>query len=315
VTNTADSGTGSLRWAITQVDQSTSSSNTINFKIPGSGTHTIAPRSALPAITKPVTIDGTSQPGYRSSPVIDLYATGRSFDGFDVYAPNVTIKGFAIGGFNAGVNLASSHDTVADCYIGTDVTGRYAVPNNYGVFIGSGSSYNTVGGSYSYQGDVISGNYVCGVFIQGSGANGNLVEHCDIGTDASGRYALGNYVGVELSYGASYNLVEWNVISANTIGVEINGWDLTFSHYTTGNYVADNTIGTDPSGRYNLGNGEGVLLYVTSGNSVVYNTVAYSSQGGVVETDYQYPHNTVKGNYFYHNWPGNIVPYSGRVPG
>jgi hypothetical protein len=306
VTNTADSGTGSLRWAITQVDNSHSGNNTINFKIPGSGVHTIALQSALPAITSPVTINGTSQSGYRNYPVIDLTGSSRSFDGFDIDCPHVTIEGFAIGGFDAGVSIQSSYDYVDYCFIGTDYTGRYAVPNNNGVVISPGYSYNTI------YNDLISGNNDYGVWIQG---NHNTVEDCYIGTDYTGRYALGNNIGVEI-YWASYNTVESNLISANTaIGVQLDGFDLSFSHHTTGNVVAYNVIGTDPSGRYNLGNAEGVELYVVSGNSVVHNYIYYCSQGGVVETDYYHPTNTVAYNSFYHNYPGNIVPYPGNVPG
>ena len=37
--------------------------DTINFNIAGAGVHTLAPASTYPNITKPVTIDGYSQPG------------------------------------------------------------------------------------------------------------------------------------------------------------------------------------------------------------------------------------------------------------
>jgi hypothetical protein len=312
VTNTADSGTGSLRWAITQADKSTSPNNTINFKISGSGVRVIRLASALPAITSPVTIDGTSQSGYSGHPVVDLTGSSRSFNGVDVKAPNVTIKGFAIGGFNTGVLIESSRDAVQDCYIGTDPTGQYAVPNDNGVVISAGSTYNTVGGSSSAAGDLISGNNYAGVDLEG---DHNVVENCFVGIDGTGRHALGNYIGVEIHW-ASYNTVAYNVISANTsIGVQLSGWDLTFRHYTTGNCIEDNIIGSDPSERYNLGNGEGVELYVVSGNSVVYNDIFYNSHGGVVETDYYQPRNTVAHNHFYRNYSGDIVRYPGYIPG
>jgi hypothetical protein len=203
---------------------------------------------------------------------------------------------------------------VQDCYIGTDPSGRHAVPNNNGVVISSGSYYNTIGGRYSYYGDLISGNNNCGVEIQGSGANYNTVEYCYVGTDASGRYAFGNTIGVSIGGGASYNYFESDLISANTIGGQLSGFPA-FGENTTGNVVAYNIIGTDPSGRYNLGNAEGVELYNVSGNYLVHNYIFYSSQGGVVETDYYYPTNTVAYNSFYHNSGGNIVPYPGVVPG
>jgi len=63
VSNTGDSGFGSLRQAIFDSDASTDVNNVIEFCIPGDGVQTIAPLSPLPAFTSPVTIDGTSQPG------------------------------------------------------------------------------------------------------------------------------------------------------------------------------------------------------------------------------------------------------------
>ena len=71
VTNTSDSGPGSLRQAIQNADASPGIP-TIDFDIPGSGVLTISPASALPAITNQVTIDGTSQRGYSGTPLIEL---------------------------------------------------------------------------------------------------------------------------------------------------------------------------------------------------------------------------------------------------
>src|SRR3954462_8825632 len=61
VVNTSDNTSqGSLRWAILQVNADTAP-DSIQFNIPGSGVQTIAIKSALPAITKNVVIDGTTQ--------------------------------------------------------------------------------------------------------------------------------------------------------------------------------------------------------------------------------------------------------------
>ena len=54
VSNTGDSGPGSLRQAIVDSNAATGATNTIDFKIPGQGVQTIAPASPLPAITKAV---------------------------------------------------------------------------------------------------------------------------------------------------------------------------------------------------------------------------------------------------------------------
>ena len=64
VTNTNDSGDGSLRQAILNADASSIPlPKTIGFNIPGGVVQTIAPASALPVITTPVILDGYTQPG------------------------------------------------------------------------------------------------------------------------------------------------------------------------------------------------------------------------------------------------------------
>ncbi len=62
VTNTLDSGPGSLRQAILNVNAKTGGGKVV-FGIPGSGPHTIRPISPLPLVTKTVRIDGYTQPG------------------------------------------------------------------------------------------------------------------------------------------------------------------------------------------------------------------------------------------------------------
>src|SRR3954454_8226513 len=62
VSNTLDAGPGSFRQAILDAN-ARAGSDTISFNISGSGVHTIAPTTELPAITSPVIIDGYTQPG------------------------------------------------------------------------------------------------------------------------------------------------------------------------------------------------------------------------------------------------------------
>ena len=67
VTSTADTNTsGTLRYAINQLDASGTASNTITFGIIPSGVQTIILTSALPSITKPVDIEGNTEPGFQS---------------------------------------------------------------------------------------------------------------------------------------------------------------------------------------------------------------------------------------------------------
>ena len=68
------------------------------LSIPGQGVQTIAPLSALPAITQPVLIDGFSQPGYAGTPADRAERRpGRRRRRPDDHRPNVTVRGLDIG--------------------------------------------------------------------------------------------------------------------------------------------------------------------------------------------------------------------------
>ena len=63
VNSTADNGSeGTLRWAILQANQD-AAPDEIDFDLSGDGPYTIVLGSALPALSNPLTIDGTSQRG------------------------------------------------------------------------------------------------------------------------------------------------------------------------------------------------------------------------------------------------------------
>jgi hypothetical protein len=68
VTSTGDAGPGSLRQAILSANAAPGP-NTIAFNI-GGAAQTITPLTPLPAVTTPVVLDGTTQPGYHGSPLI-----------------------------------------------------------------------------------------------------------------------------------------------------------------------------------------------------------------------------------------------------
>ncbi|MGQ9866972.1 MAG: hypothetical protein ACUVSQ_11970 [Pseudanabaenaceae cyanobacterium] len=70
VSNTNDTGSGSLRQAILDAN-STAGADTIVFSI-GTGLQTINLTSSLPPITETVTINGTSQPGFTGTPLIQI---------------------------------------------------------------------------------------------------------------------------------------------------------------------------------------------------------------------------------------------------
>src|SRR5215470_7893691 len=63
---TTSSGTCTLRAAIKTLNNI--AGGTIHFNIGGGGQQTIAIGSALPSITTPMVIDGTTQPGFPGAP-------------------------------------------------------------------------------------------------------------------------------------------------------------------------------------------------------------------------------------------------------
>ena len=74
VTTTADSGPGSLRQAILDANAAPGK-DAISFDIGTGGVQTIQPLTTLPTITDPLLIDGTTQPGFVGSPIIELDGT------------------------------------------------------------------------------------------------------------------------------------------------------------------------------------------------------------------------------------------------
>ena len=152
VSSTNDSGPGSLRQAILDSDSATGQTNNIDFNIPGSGVQSIAPISALPAITQSVLIDGFSQPGYAGTPLIELSGSqAGGGDGLTITGPDVTVRSLNINGFSQGAGIlisgtGASGNVIAANDIGTDPTGAQALPNYFGVRILGGANDNLVGG-------------------------------------------------------------------------------------------------------------------------------------------------------------------------
>ncbi len=361
VTNTKNSGPGSLRLAILTAN-TTDDPDTISFDTPGAGPHIIRLTSPLPDIVAPVVLDGYTQsgsiPATEAAPAtlqIRLHGalTSQGSCGLSIVAGNSTVRGLLISAFpdcgirlsengnnliegnwigvssNAGggngacgiLVLDSSCNTIggmsmaarniisgnqadgirldgADAYnnvvqgnfIGTSSTGMETCGNS-GCGVAIGGPHNTIGGSAVAARNVISGNASNGVALDESGAHGNTVQGNFIGTDASGRHALGNG-GCGIWVRTADNLIGGpaegarNIISANHMG----GICLAYVSARR-NEVQGNSIGTDVSGELPLGNtGSGLLVRGASDNTVGGdqvnrgNLIAYNTEGGIAVT-------------------------------
>lgn len=316
-------GVMSLREAIEASNASQNVKDTIVFAIPGVGPHTIQPLSGLPSITDSVVIDGYTQPGadentnppdMGTNAVLTIELNGSLIDeepnaepnGLSLVAGDSVVRGLAINGFeggnlfgfSAGIQVGSSNNVIEGNFIGTDVTGSVALPNERGIELRSTGVNNRIGGTEPAARNVISGNIGIGVVVrqnQEATIQGNL-----IGTDADGTGAVGNNLGigfsaVDLTIGGTTDAAR-NVISGN----RGDGVLLSFSsnHVVQGNY-----IGTDVSGTQALGNeSDGLVLWsysnatqvggtvpgagnVISGNGT-HNIVALSSSDHVIQGNF-----------------------------
>ena len=279
VTNTNDSNLGSLRQAILDANSSPGA-DLITFDIPGSGTQTISPLSALPGLSAPVTIDGTTQDPGSATPPIELAGNNTvGVSGLSITGGNSVVRGMVINRFEGlGIALAGSGSIVDGNFIGTNASGTAGQGNvDTGVLINSGSGH-LIGGTVAAARNVISANSNHGVQVLFGPAMNHLVQGNFIGIDASGTAGLGNGAdGVEMLSGAA-NIINCtvggttagagNVISANTgVGVQ-------FITVGTSNLVQGNLIGTDASGSIDRGNGSAGVAMTEANDCTIGGTVA-----------------------------------------
>ena len=141
--------TCTLRQAINAANGHASTTpDSIVFNITGSGVHTITPAAGgLPAITEPVIIDGTTQPGASCTNGLRIEIDGSnantSVNGLELIfqAGATTIRGLAInpfigGGAGSGIYSNAPGATFRCNYLGVDPTGSNLLPNTFGIRLG-----------------------------------------------------------------------------------------------------------------------------------------------------------------------------------
>ncbi|WP_439623768.1 beta strand repeat-containing protein [Gemmata sp.] len=282
VSTLADAGAGSLRQAIVNAN-ATPGADTIRFGVAG----TIELTRALPAVTAPVQIAGTTAPGFATAPVVEIDANGARGLVFNRGAAGSLVESVGVVGASvAGVTLNASSVFLYGNYVGLRLDGTTVGGNTgHGVLVNTGGALSVIGDADPARSNLISGNAGNGVFL--NGASGATVAGNFIGTDATGTKRRGNGAnGVQIANGASDNLIggrtpanppgtdpnqlsgkrppEGNLIAGNAAnGVLINSG-------ATGNVLSGNFIGTDASGikaRPNLGHG--VSIANADGNSLI----------------------------------------------
>ncbi len=230
--------------------------------------------------------NGISAVGNTNSGIAVTGALNTTIGGTTAVALNV-ISGN--GGLNNGINGievegGASGTLIQGNYIGVNQDGTGPLANTGSGIVDIASPGTTIGGTAEGAGNVISANAYVGVSIQGSASSGALVLGNYIGTDKTGKIALGNLGdGLELGDVSDVTIGGTaagvgNVISSNSgAGIDLVGSD-------SGVLIQANKIGTDPTGSVALGNGTGILIqYGSSDNTIggsaaaAGNTIAFST--------------------------------------
>lgn len=200
VTNTNDSGDGSLRQAIGNANINGDLS-VISFNLPGSGPFTISPTSPLPVITNPIVIDGYTQPGSAANTdpqgdnavlliELDGSNSGGSASGLIVNGPsNCVIRGLVINRFaQSGIQLlTAANASVEGNFIGTDTTGTQSRGNGQNGVVLQSTSNAVIGGATNASRNIVAFNALAGVFVSSGAANqirrNNIFGNTGLGID------------------------------------------------------------------------------------------------------------------------------------
>jgi hypothetical protein len=257
VTNTADSGAGSLRQAILDANAS-AGLDTIAFNISGTAVHVITVNTPLDNLTSPVLIDGYTQPG--SSPntlavgdnaVLKVqidFETNPMFV-FDTGSGGSTVRGLSIVSGTGGgtiMSVRTANNTFTGNFIGIDATGNTAQNSAAAFAISAGG--NVIGGTAPAARNLVT----------------SLHDFMDIDS-APNTTVQGNYFGVNAA--GNTGLVAGNnaiVIGVSSPGCQIGGASPGAGN-VIGNWAANaiqiksddtivqgNFIGTDATGTVKL---------------------------------------------------------------
>jgi hypothetical protein len=229
VTNTNDSGAGTLRQAIIDANANPGA-DTISFNIPGTGPHKIQPLTPLPHFTDPARVDGYTQPGSQpnqlpgaNNAVIQIQIDGNLMprhpqghtDGYggltfvasaSTAAEKSSVKGISLTGFNYGIYSAADGFSLTGSFVGIEPDGSTVRPNIfYGVYIQAND--NRIGtdgdGANDYaERNILSGNDISNVYVSfvyfGSTIvpkSGTVIAGNLIGTDRTGTIAKPSNTG------------------------------------------------------------------------------------------------------------------------
>ncbi len=206
------------------------------------------------------------------------FAGGQASDGVLVRASSVLIGGTS----DAAANVISGNAGDGVHVLGTGapattVTETIIRSNIIGLAPGGGYRFGTSNpgnegdgvriddsGTNWIDGNAISSNGGAGVRLYGASAAGNVVSANLIGLTADGKAIKGNFGEGVAVYAPRNTIGPGNVVSGNLRGVGVYG------QIANGTVIQNNFIGTDVTGKVDLGNAhEGVLILDSSDGRIL----------------------------------------------
>jgi hypothetical protein len=283
VTNTNATGPGSLLFAIADANESPGA-DLITFNIPGAPPYVINQTVQLPNVTDPVTIDGTTQPGFGGTPVVELIYAGN-FNGLMFKVGNNTFRGIAMTapGVPALEFQQGGNNIVEGNFLGTNVSGTQTLSGG-DVLIHT--SNNRIGGtttaarnlvqvisSYQLSGGLGDGNLILGNFIgvtingDSAGTGGRVVINTPAttigGTIAGARNVIVGEVTI-VTANTAVNLIQGNYVGTNAAGtVALSGRGIFLDT------VATTVGGTTPTARNLISGNTLPGVRITTANSAL----------------------------------------------
>jgi len=230
VTTAADSGAGSLRQAIDDVNAQCVFANPydadpcrISFGIGGIPENrwmTIVPASPLPEIVaSDVTIDGATQTtalGNSNPDGPEIYLLGDragDVDGLRLRSSFVFVRGLAVGGFRRNGIYVQGSGTIRDCYLGVDPTGSAASPNGLRGLMSANGLIVTA--------NVIGGNRRSGIFFEqgyGSSVTNNRIGVAAASDDPLPNGASGIFIG---EYSSDVTIADNVIANSGDFGIAL----------------------------------------------------------------------------------------------
>ena len=308
VTNTQDTGPGSLRQVLSDAFNDTGVVS-ITFQIPktdpgfnaDSGVWTISPQSAYNTMyNKHVLIDGMSQSAFIGEdsnpygPEIEINGenAGENTSGLTLTWSSLELTHLIINRFSSsGVYLYGvSEALIAGCYIGTGPTGSEEAGNLTGIY-----AYDRCRNIHIVPLDtipnVISGNKEYEILFEDTCTN-SVVAGNTIGLNRSRTASIGGNqaTGVYFQKMCDSNVVTDNWIGGNYVGIGL--WK------SSDNMILGNKIGTDPEWTVNLMNSlDGIRIADDSKrNMILGNFIGNSGEDGIRIMDSLAMYNTISEN-------------------